>query len=306
MKDEHDLPDNYEAYPVEYAHAGSVEGIGFSQSQTASSTKQTLHDLNVSFEAFKHANDERLEQIERCNAEDVVTKNKLEKLEAQVSHLSQNLRRPYLGETHYDGMSSGAMAEQKAAFAGFLKTGMAMPTPTSSLETRAIHSTTGADGGYLIPEIIDREVGHAMEKISVMRSVAAQVQLASGSDYRKIYQNGEMEAEWVVERGARNLTDTPQMKELVVPTHEMHASPAATSLFIDDAAIDVADWFFKSVTRSFANLEDDAFLNGNGTTSPKGILTYQTEQNTKGKWDRLFVLKSGHSSGLKSDSQPMC
>jgi len=65
-----------------------------------------------------------------------------------------------------------------------------------------------------------------------------------------------------------------QINKNNIATHEMHATPKATQKLIDDASIDVEAWVAERVAEKFANLEASAFINGDGSGKPKGILTY--------------------------------
>ena len=52
--------------------------------------------------------------------------------------------------------------------------------------------------------------------------------------------------------------------------------PAATSAFLDDAAVDVGQWIADEVNAAFAAQETTAFVIGNGTNKPKGFLAETT------------------------------
>lgn len=45
---------------------------------------------------------------------------------------------------------------------------------------------------------------------------------------------------------------------------------------LDDAMFNVEDWLADQIAREFAVAEGSAFVNGNGTNRPRGILTYTT------------------------------
>ena len=48
--------------------------------------------------------------------------------------------------------------------------------------------------------------------------------------------------------------------------------PAATSAFLDDAAVDVDQWIADEVNAAFAEQETTAFVTGDGINKPKGFL----------------------------------
>ena len=60
-------------------------------------TGDAMGDFLGDFEAFKEANDERLEQIEKRMTADVVTSEKVERINKALDDLSLKMKRPQLG-----------------------------------------------------------------------------------------------------------------------------------------------------------------------------------------------------------------
>ena len=81
-------------------------------------------------------------------------------------------------------------------------------------------------------------------------------------------------AAWTTETGTVTETATPQINKRAINVFEMYAQPKATQKLLDDASIDVEAWVAEKVADKFARMEATAFINGNGTTQPKGILQY--------------------------------
>ena len=82
--------------------------------------------------------------------------------------------------------------------------------------------------------------------------------------------------EWVGEQSVRNPTTTPQVAEMEIPVHEISAMPKVTQNMLDDAAFDVEGWTNEKIASRFARGENSAFVTGNGTSRPRGFLTYAT------------------------------
>lgn len=55
---------------------------------------------------------------------------------------------------------------------------------------------------------------------------------------------------------------------------EIYSDPQATQQSLDDIHFNVEQWLSSEVAREFAEKEGSAFLLGNGTNKPKGILSY--------------------------------
>src|SRR5437762_2834272 len=89
-------------------------------------TKVAFGDFMHAFEAFKDANDERLAQIERRMGEDVVTADKVERIDRAMNETKQKIdelqlkaRRPRLGV----GDELPQANEHKRAFEAYVRKG---------------------------------------------------------------------------------------------------------------------------------------------------------------------------------------
>ena len=89
-------------------------------------------DFLHTFEAFKQANDARLEEIEKRMSADVVTEEKVDRINAHLAEQKQALdqlalkaRRPHLAGPGED--RSAQAEEQKAAFEAYVRQGEAGP-----------------------------------------------------------------------------------------------------------------------------------------------------------------------------------
>src|SRR5207237_10023930 len=91
-----------------------------------------------------------------------------------------------------------------------------------------------------------------------------------------VYNDGVIGSGWVGETAARPETTTPGLTTLQFDVGELYANPAITQRLLDDAGFDIAAWLSGEVDGEFAIQENIAFLSGNGTNKPFGILTYVT------------------------------
>jgi len=78
----------------------------------------------------------------------------------------------------------------------------------------------------------------------------------------------------VAESASRTDTNTPQINKKSISVHEIYAQPKATQKLIDDSAIDIESWIAEKVADIFSSTENSAFISGNGSGKPKGILAY--------------------------------
>ncbi len=137
-------------------------------------------------------------------------------------------RGPHLGGP---ALRSGAALQHKAAFDGYVRKGEA--AHLRDLESKALSVGSDPDGGFLVPDELERAVNRAVQNVSPIRAIAG-IRQVSGSVYKKPFAITGAESGWVAETAARPETDTPTLAELSFPTMELYAMPAATSALLDD------------------------------------------------------------------------
>jgi HK97 family phage major capsid protein len=143
------------------------------------------------------------------------------------------------------------------------------------VELKSLTNVSGAEGGFAVPREIDAMIARTMKGRSPMRAVANVVQTGSAG-YRKLIATAATAAGWVGETAPRPETATRSFAEIVPPTGELYANPAASPAMLDDAMFDVESWLADEIAREFAVAEGTAFITGNGVNRPKGLLTYAT------------------------------
>lgn len=256
-------------------------------------------EFMTAFEAFKQTNDERLAQIENMVSPDVVTTEKMERIDRALDEqrrLMDNLilkgRRPAL-----DGgpsLSHAAM-EHKQAFGAYVRHGQ--ENGLKRFEQKAMSYGSDPDGGYLVPDETAAEIGRRLALISPIRSIAS-VRTVSSAIYKKPFAVSGPATGWVAETDLRPQTATPTLAELQFPTMEIYAMPAATSNLLEDAAVDIDAWIAGEVETAFAEQESAAFINGDGVNKPKGFLAATTVAESAWAWGKLGYVATGVSAGF--------
>jgi len=164
--------------------------------------------------------------------------------------------------------------EHKSAFVkGFMQKG-----DTDSLkavEMKALSTSTGGDGGYAVPLVIDTEIEKQLRNLSPLRSIVKVKEVESGN-YKRLVNTGGAASGWVGEADGRAATATPSLREVVITPGEIYANAAATQRALDDMQFDAEAWLNEEVAEEFAAQEGAAIVNGDGTNKPKGFLTYTT------------------------------
>ncbi|SER60351.1 phage major capsid protein [Sphingobium sp. YR768] len=199
-----------------------------------------------------------------------------------------------------DGVKGGAVDPARAQFVErYLRQGL-----EAGVELKSFSGASGAAGGYAVPREIDQLIDATLKSVSPIRGIANVVRTGTAG-YRKLVTSGGIVSGWASETGARAETGTPSFNEIVPPSGELFANPAASQAMLDDAQFDVESWLASEIAREFAAAEGAAFVNGNGTSKPKGFLTYTTtnEADSVRAFGSLQYVASG-AAGAFAASNP--
>ncbi|MEN3792953.1 phage major capsid protein [Fulvimarina sp. MAC3] len=252
------------------------------------------------FENFREANDERLAQLEKRMSTDVVTEEKVDRLTKALDEQQRRMERLTLKSTRprigLDEKGAGTeQSEHSRAFGAYARGGD--ESGLRQLEAKAMSQLTGADGGFLVPDETEAEIGRRLSAISPVRSVAT-IRTVSAAILKKPFAISGAQTGWVGETDIRPETAAPQLAELSFPTMELYAMPAATNALLDDAAIDLDRWIGEEVEQAFAAQESQAFVNGDGVNKPRGFMTYPTVAENAWSWGSVGSLKTGADGGF--------
>lgn len=258
-------------------------------------------EIKGQFSEFKKNNDKRLDAVEAEKgrlAETVDTLNgKLDELESLKSGLEaelKELKRP--GTTG----PSKEVQEHKTAFTQFIRKGE--EDGLAALEQKALNIGTDADGGYAVPEDLDQDIIQLERDHSPMREVCNVIQIGT-SDYKRLVNLGGAASGWVGEEDARPATGTPTLAQIVATMGEIYANPQATQTSLDDMFFDAEAWLTEEVAREFAEKENLAFLSGDGTNKPKGILanTLALTDDAARAFGQIQKIHSGTAGDFDAD-----
>lgn len=280
-------------------HAGG-EAVAHPADPPATSLEvvEAFDDFMTSFESFKQANDDRLSQIEAQIGADVVTTEKMHRIndhldrqKALIDQLMLKSRRAPLS-----GTASGSVSflpvdpERKAAFDAYIRRGD--ETRMRRLEQKALEIGSGPDGGYTVPDETEAEIGRRLAEVSPIRAISA-VRQISAAIYKKPFATTGAAVGWVGEKDVRPETATPVLDELEFPAMELYAMPAATQTLLDDTAVDIDAWIAQEVETAFAEQEGAAFVAGNGVKKPTGFLNYTQVAEASWAWNSIGYLATG-------------
>lgn len=246
----------------------------------AQEIKDLVEGIQKSFNDFKQINDERLSKVEKgASAADFEAK--LAKVQSDISaalDLKKEIERVEAKQNLHGLMGTAEENQDKKAYKsafvdGFLRKGQ--ETGLKDLQVKAMSVGTPADGGYALPEQIDRMVEQLSRDMSAVRSVANVIQVGT-SDYKKLVNVNGIASGWVGETAARPATNTSQLAEVAPPMGTLYANPQVTQDALDDLFYNVEADVAAQLAEEFGIAEGAAFVSGNGTNKPKGFLAYTT------------------------------
>lgn len=229
--------------------------------------KEVAEGIQAKFNEFKEANDKHIEAITQ---EKAALSGKVDKLNEQISEFEAFKKEleEQQKKNNRPGISDSAAREYKAGFMKFMRKG-----DSSAIETKDVNTGTDSDGGFAVPEEIDRAIIEIERDMSPMRQVCNSITVST-PDYKKLVNLGGAGSGWVGETDARPKTGSPSLAQVAAFMGEIYANPAATQQSLDDLFFDAEAWLSSEVAKEFDEQEGAAFLSGNGTNKPKGILAY--------------------------------
>lgn len=258
--------------------------------------------LNTAFATFKAEHEKQLADLKKGMG-DVVQTEKVDRINADVTALQKALddTNAKLAAAHLGGPGKAEdpdKAEHRKAFGRFFRKGV--DSGLRELEVKAKLTTqSDPDGGYLAPEQVESTIDRVMGTMTAMRSIAT-VRTIGAATYKKLVNQGGTTSGWVGEEESRPETGTGQLAGLEFTAMELYAQPAATQTMLEDAAMDVEGWLSDEVSIEFSEQEGDAYINGNTTKRPRGLLSYDKVANAGYAWGKLGYVISGHASGFAS------
>ena len=164
---------------------------------------------------------------------------------------------------------------------------------------KAIQVNESADGGFLVPEIIEAQIYDLLREENTMRSVCDVVSVTS-DDYKQYVNAHGATAGWRGETQAVSETNTPTLHEISAIMGELSAMPITTQKALDDISTDVQAWLAREVGIAFAEEENDVFTDGTGIHKPKGFLdyTFASTADSSRTFGQLQYVVTGHATSF--------
>ncbi len=238
--------------------------------------EKKLTEIHEAFHAFKANNEKELKELKERGAVSALTKEEGVKLNDRITGLETELKAAQvaLNRTVQEKQAEeqkGKKTAHQIATNSYLRKG---DRGLSADEVKNFMSVdSDPDGGLVVsPEMGSEIITHVFES-SPIRQLAS-VQTISTDSLELLEDLDEVGSGWVGEIEARDETNTPQLKMIDIPAHELYAMPKVTQKFLDDASINVESWLAAKIAAKLARDEATAFVTGSGVKKPKGLLSY--------------------------------
>ncbi|MBU6955930.1 phage major capsid protein [Hahella sp. HN01] len=253
--------------------------------------QDVAEELSSRFTEFKSANDS---SMEATRAEVIKLTEKTDKLNAQLSEL-EALKKELDGL--YKKQNRPGTVEGDAEYRKHFVDQWMRKNNAAGIEAKAVNLGANQDGGFGVPEELDRQILELERELSPMRALCRNIQVSTDG-YKRLVNLGGAGSGWVGETDARPETNTPKLAQIEAYMGEIYANPATTQKALDDVYFNVEQWIADEVAQEFVDREADAFLNGDGVGKPKGILSYAMDaapdaSREFGKLQRVISGKAG-------------
>lgn len=214
-----------------------------------------MNELNDNINDYLQSNDKKMEEIKK-------------NIQAM----------PLSGNTKNDTCNRG--------FDEFIRSGI------EEFSKKSLHSSE-ENGALLLPQELIEKIDKKLSYLSPMRAISKHLTV-SGNSVEILVDIKNLDAGWSgKDDEPREETDTPELRKILIPVHEIYARPKASQQLLDDAKIDVEQWLINKIAEKFATLENIAFINGVGNDKPHGFLKYPSSPKEKRDFGTLQHFSTG-------------
>ena len=215
-----------------------------------------------------------------------------ERLEKQDKRMTQMDRKSLMTARPALSAEAGGEAPHQKAFGAYLRSGDDDALRGLELEEKALSTAVAADGGYLVDPQTSEMIKSSLSSTASIRSIATVVNVDATS-YDVLVDHADVGAGWATEIDPAVESDTPAIDRITIPLHELSALPKASQRLLDDSAFDIEGWLAGRIASKFARSEAAAFVTGDGTDKPRGIMDYPAVAESGWSWGNIGYVPTG-------------
>lgn len=233
------------------------------------------------WDAAKAFLDEHQDEHGTMSAEDAATYDKMEAEVVSLGKTIERMERQEAIDRELNAPTSAPLAA-KPGKPGEVKTGRASDEYRQMFWTalrghgsiaelrNALQIETDSEGGYLVPDEYERTLVKALEDQNIMRSLCTIIRTDSGE--RKIpVVASQGTASWVEEEGDIPESDD-SFSQITIGAHKAATMIKVSDELLRDSVFDLPSYIAGEFARRIGAAEEDAFINGDGSHKPMGLL----------------------------------
>lgn len=135
--------------------------------------------------------------------------------------------------------------------------------------TDALKVGSDKEGGYLVPDEMEKKLVKAMENKGVVRKLANVIRTENLLRIPGVSSHGT--AHWI-EEGGDMIFEDEQFYQVIIDAHKNGYITLVTEELLEDAGFDVEQHIVEIAGDKIGELEEEAFLTGDGNHKPHGLL----------------------------------
>ncbi|ODN40999.1 phage major capsid protein [Piscirickettsia litoralis] len=192
--------------------------------------------------------------------------SKLEEIEAQERELNSYVSEPIRADISRQPLAINALdtGEYEAGFMNYVQ------GRSSGLDIKAgLVEGTEDKGGYLVPTKLQNKLIEALENEMVMRQICHVTRTETTTDIPMVDTYGK--ATWTGEGVAAVATDD-KFKKKTIRAHRLSRVIKVSEELLADSSPNIQQHIAYSFGRSFGEAQEEAFLLGDGSGKPNGLL----------------------------------
>jgi len=170
-----------------------------------------------------------------------------------------------------DARSRGT-EEYRNAYLNYLRLGR---NGLDANEIRALQVGTDTEGGYLVPDEFEKTLVQGLEEQNIMRGLATVITTSSGElIVPTVTSHGT--AAWTGEEAAFTPSDEA-FGQIRLSAYKATTLILVSEELLNDSAFDLEAYIQREFARRIGALEEAAFVNGDGTGKPTGVVQGASE-----------------------------
>jgi HK97 family phage major capsid protein len=220
-------------------------------------SKEMEEKINNLLDAQETKNQAKLKEIQE-------KANKAEELENRLNSIEADLKRGLSGE------AKEAKTQELKSFEKLIKEGTLKMQHVE--ERKFLRENSNENGGYLAPSEYLNEIIKNITEVSPVRSVARVISTAN-KEVKLSKRIGLVTGGFIGEGQAASQSNSIY-GEVTIPAHKLYTYTDISVELLRDSAYNMRTEISADISESFAQIEGQKFILGNGVSEPQGLLTH--------------------------------